>query len=186
MILQRGKMKILFLLAFLPLCISNEDLQELQENLKLIIIDVLGQVKSELKEEMRGEVKNELKDEVKTELKEELSDILTDEFSQRLFGVFSRITNATASQAKNELKSEIKEELIEELTTELNFESDQSRIMNGPIVERDDCKAVKFLSLNRLQFDMVYENNKDCYSEIIFEKEIELKLFILNFKVSTE
>ena len=60
------------------------------------------------------------------QLKEELSDILTEEFSQRLFGVFSRITNATASQAKNELKSEIKEELIEELTTELIFESDQS------------------------------------------------------------
>ena len=186
MILQRGKMKILFLLAFLPLCISYgyEDLQELQENLKLIIIDVLGQVKSELKEEMRGEVKNELKDEVKTELKEELTDILTEEFSQRLFGVFSRITNATASQAKNELKSEIKEELIEELTTELIFESDQSRIMNGPIVERDDCKAVKFLSLNRLKFDMVYENNKDCYAEIRFEREIDLKLSVLNFFVS--
>lgn len=180
MILQRGKMKILFLLAFLPLCISYgyEDLQELQENLKLIIIDVLGQVKSELKEEMRGEVKNELKDEVKTELKEELSDILKVEFS--------RITNATASQTKNELKSKIKEELVEELTTELisSMDENRNRIMNGPIIERDDCKAVKFLSLNRLQFDMVYENNKDCYAEVRFEREIDLKLSILNFFVS--
>ena len=163
-------MKILFLLAFLPLCISNQDHQELQENLKLVIID--------------DQVKKDIIFQVKSELKEELSDILTEEFSQRLFGVFSRITNATASQAKNELKSEIKEELIEELTTELIFESDQSRIMNGPIVERDDCKAVKFLSLNRLKFDMVYENNKDCYAEIRFEREIDLKLSILNFFVS--
>ena len=81
-------MKILILLAFLPLCISN---QELHENLKLVIFDdqlkkdLIFQVKSELKEEMRGEVKNELKGEVKTELKAELSDTLKEEFSKKIY-----------------------------------------------------------------------------------------------------
>lgn len=110
---------------------------------------------------INDQIKKELISQVKTELKEEM-----------------RV------EVKAELKSEIKEELVEELTTEVI--SNENRIMNGPVIERDNCNAVKFLSLSRLQFDMVYENNKDCYSEIIFEKEIELKLFILNFKVSTE
>ena len=112
---------------------------------------------------INDQIKKELISQVKTELKEEM-----------------RV------EVKAELKSEIKEELVEELTTEVI--SNENRIMNGPVIERDNCNAVKFLSLSRLQFefDMVYENNKICYSEIIFEKEIELKLFILNFKVSTE
>ena len=53
-----------------------------------------------------------------------------------------------------------------------------------PTITRNDCNAIKFLNRRRLQFDMEYVNNKDCYAEIMFPWKVDLKLTVSNFRVS--
>ena len=52
-------------------------------------------------------------------------------------------------------------------------------------ITRNDCQSIQFVNTTRLQFYMEYVNNKDCYAEVEFPAEVDLKLTVSNFKVST-
>ena len=54
-----------------------------------------------------------------------------------------------------------------------------------PVITRNDCQSIQFVNTTRLQFDMEYVNYKDCYAEVEFPAEVDLKLTVSNFKVST-
>ena len=53
-----------------------------------------------------------------------------------------------------------------------------------PNITGDECNVAKFLSTTRIQFDMEYVNDKDCYVEITFPSVVDLKLTVSNFQVS--
>ena len=50
-------------------------------------------------------------------------------------------------------------------------------------ITRNDCNSIKFLTSSRLQFDMEYVDNKDCYVEVYLKTQANLKLTVSNFKV---
>ena len=45
-------------------------------------------------------------------------------------------------------------------------------------VTRDDCNAITILSFGRVEANMEYVFARDCYAEIIFSEEVNLKLTI--------
>ena len=61
-----------------------------------------------------------------------------------------------------------------------------------PTITRDDCNSTKFLTSNRIQFNMenkrpqkpVYSNGKKCYAEVYLPAQADLKLTVSNFNVS--
>ena len=53
-------------------------------------------------------------------------------------------------------------------------------------ITRNDCNSIKFLTSNRLQFDMEYAEylyEKDCFVEVYLLQKADLKLTVSNFKV---
>ena len=53
------------------------------------------------------------------------------------------------------------------------------------IITRNDCDAIKFLNRRRLQFDMEYVNNKDCYGMDKLYNNIDLGCFSWLIKIIT-
>ena len=61
-----------------------------------------------------------------------------------------------------------------------------------PTITRDDCNSTKFLTSNRIQFNMenkrpqkpVFSNGKKCYAEVYLPAQADLKLTVSNFNVS--
>ena len=52
-----------------------------------------------------------------------------------------------------------------------------------PTITRNDCNAIKFLTSRRLQFDMEYVDNKDCFVQVSLPRKTNIKLTVSNFKV---
>ena len=50
-------------------------------------------------------------------------------------------------------------------------------------ITRNDCNAIKFLTSRRLQFDMEYVDNKDCFVQVSLPRKADIKLTVSNFKV---
>ena len=56
---------------------------------------------------------------------------------------------------------------------------------HGYIVKRNDCNALKAVNASRLQFNLEYLDNKNCWVEFVFQTEKDLTLTVSNFEVSS-